>query len=170
MRHLVIPLLVLPILLACSKPPPAEEPVRAVRTLTLQMGTSSLQHEYAAEVRARTESRLGFRVAGKLVRRLVNVGDPVKLGQVLAQIDASDFKLGQDVARAAASNADAQLALSSSATRICAIRALSVVWSWSAEKPGWRRRGRRPSRPERRPACRTTRRAMPCWWLMLPAW
>ena len=112
MRHLVIPLLVLPILLACSKPPPAEEPVRAVRTLTLQTGTSSLQHEYAAEVRARTESRLGFRVAGKLVRRMVNVGDPVKVGQVLAQIDASDFKLGQDVARAAASNADAQLALS----------------------------------------------------------
>ena len=74
MRHLVVPLLVLPMLLACSQPPPAEEPVRAVRTLTLQSGSTSLQHEYAAEVRARTESRLGFRVADKLVRRMVNAG------------------------------------------------------------------------------------------------
>ena len=62
--------------------------------------------EYAAEIRARSESRLAFRVGGKLVRRPVNVGDVVKAGQVLAQIDASDLKLGQDAARAAVSAAD----------------------------------------------------------------
>ena len=112
MRHLLLPLFALPFLLACSKPVPTEEPVRAVRTLSLQAGSSSLQHEYAAEVRARVESRLGFRVAGKLVRRMVNVGDLVKAGQPLAQIDASDFRLGQEVARAGAASADAQLALS----------------------------------------------------------
>jgi RND family efflux transporter MFP subunit len=112
MRHVLLPLLVLPILLACSKPPSAEEPVRAVRTQTVQAGSSSLQHEYAAEIRARIESRLSFRVGGKLVRRLVDVGALVKAGQPLAQIDASDLKLGQDVARAALSSADAQLVLS----------------------------------------------------------
>ena len=112
MRHHFLPLFVLPLLLACSKPAPVEEPVRAVRSLMLQAGSSSLQHEYAAEVRARVESRLGFRVAGKLVRRMVNVGDLVKAGQPLAQIDASDYKLGQEVARAGAASADAQLALS----------------------------------------------------------
>ena len=112
MRHHFLPLFALPLLLACSKPAPVEEPVRAVRSLMLQAGSSSLQHEYAAEVRARVESRLGFRVAGKLVRRMVNVGDLVKAGQPLAQIDASDYKLGQEVARAGAASADAQLALS----------------------------------------------------------
>ena len=112
MRHHFLPLFVMPLLLACSKPAPVEEPVRAVRSLVLQTGSSSLQHEYAAEVRARVESRLGFRVAGKLVRRMVNVGDLVKAGQPLAQIDASDYKLGQEVARAGAASADAQLALS----------------------------------------------------------
>ena len=112
MRHHFLSLFALPFLLACSKTSPVEEPVRAVRSLTLQAGSSSLQHEYAAEVRARVESRLGFRVAGKLVRRMVNVGDLVKAGQPLAQIDASDYKLGQEVARAGAASADAQLALS----------------------------------------------------------
>ena len=112
MRHCLLPLMALPFLLACSDPPPAAEPVRAVRTLTLQTGASTLQHEYPAEIRARTESRLSFRVGGKLVRRMVNLGDRVTAGQALAQIDAGDLKLGQDVARAAVSTATAQQDLS----------------------------------------------------------
>ena len=104
--------MVLPVLLACSKPLPVEEPLRAVRTLTVQTGTSALQHEYAAEVRPRTESHLAFRVGGKLVRRMANLGDTVTAGQALAQIDASDLRLGQDAARAAVNTATAQQDLS----------------------------------------------------------
>ena len=57
--------------------------------------------EYAGEVRARTESRLGFRVGGKITRRQAEIGKPVKAGQVLAQLDPQDLKLGEDVATAA---------------------------------------------------------------------
>ena len=111
MRCYWLPLLMVPVLIACSPPAAPVEPIRAVRTLVLQSGVTAQQSEYAAEIRARTESRLSFRVGGKLVRRPVNVGDQVKAGQVLAQIDASDLKLGQDAARAAVSAADSQLAL-----------------------------------------------------------
>ena len=111
MRSCLLPLLMVPALIACSPPAAQVEPIRAVRTLVLQSGVTALQTEYAAEIRARSESRLAFRVGGKLVRRPVNVGDVVKAGQVLAQIDASDLKLGQDAARAAVSAADIQLAL-----------------------------------------------------------
>ncbi len=111
MRSCLLPLLMVPVLIACSPPAAQDEPVRAVRTLVLQTGVTALQNEYAAEVRARTEVRLSFRVAGKLLRRPVNVGDVVKAGQVLAQVDASDLKLGQDAARATLSAADTQLAL-----------------------------------------------------------
>jgi RND family efflux transporter MFP subunit len=86
---------------ACSRPEPAPEPVRSVRTLTLGADVAGGAHEFAAEVRARTESRLGFRVAGKLVSRDADVGQRVKAGQVLAQIDATDLKLGQEAAQAA---------------------------------------------------------------------
>lgn len=86
---------------ACSRPAPAPEPVRAVRTLTVGRESAALSREFAAEVRARTESRLAFRVGGKLVRRLVDLGDSVKAGQPLAELDPQDLKLGQEAARAA---------------------------------------------------------------------
>jgi len=102
MRYLsLISLLSVAVLAACSRAEPPAAPVRAVRTLTVATDDAGGTSEYAAEVRARTESRLGFRVAGKIVRRTANVGDMVKAGQVLAQLDPQDLKLGQDAARAA---------------------------------------------------------------------
>ena len=112
MRSFPTLVLISAILAACSRPEPAPEPVRAVRTLTVQDQSAASHYEYAAEVRARTESRLSFRVGGKLVKRQVDLGDAVKAGQVLAQLDPQDLKLAQDNARAqmAAAQANYDLA------------------------------------------------------------
>lgn len=103
---------VLPValLLGCARPEPAPEPVRAVKVMTV--GTSALQatHEFAGEVRARSESRLGFRVAGKITQRSAEVGQHVKAGTVLARLDPQDYQLAAQAARAqvaaAATNRD----------------------------------------------------------------
>ena len=95
------------VLSGCSKVEPAPEPVRAVRTVIVGSDTAGGSYEFAAEVKARTESRLGFRVGGKIVRRDADLGDSVKRGQVLAQLDAQDFRLGQDAARAGLAAAQA---------------------------------------------------------------
>ncbi len=87
-------------LAACSKPAPPEEPVRAVKVVVVAADGIRSGAEYAAEVRPRTESRLGFRVSGKLLRRMVEAGQHVSAGQALAQLDAQDFKLSVDAARA----------------------------------------------------------------------
>jgi membrane fusion protein, multidrug efflux system len=89
------------LLTACSKPPPPPEPVRAVKVLTVGEAGLVAGIEYAGEVRARVESRLGFRVGGKLIKRQAEVGQRVRAGQVLAQLDPQDFKLASDGARAA---------------------------------------------------------------------
>lgn len=95
-------------LTACSRPAPPEEPVRAVKLLTV--GVSELQSslEYSAEVRARVESRLGFRVAGKIVQRQAELGQQVRAGQVLAQLDPRDYQLAADAARAQLASATTQ--------------------------------------------------------------
>ncbi|WP_249937065.1 efflux RND transporter periplasmic adaptor subunit [Roseateles sp. DAIF2] len=92
---------VLALLSACGKKEPAPEPERAVRTLVVAGDSAGLTHEYAAELRARTESRLSFRVGGKLLERRAGLGDVVKPGQLLARLDGQDLLLAQEAAKAA---------------------------------------------------------------------
>ena len=98
------------LLVACSKPAPPEEPIRAVKVMTVGVNPFSSGYEYAGEVRAQVESRLGFRVGGKIIKRQAELGQRVKAGQVLAQLDPQDYKLAADAARAqlraAATNRD----------------------------------------------------------------
>ncbi|OLP06369.1 efflux RND transporter periplasmic adaptor subunit [Rhodoferax antarcticus] len=93
------------VLLACSKPEVPVEPIRSVKVITVGVQPAIATLEYAAEVRARVESRLGFRVGGKVTARLVELGQRVKAGQVLAQLDPQDLKLATDAARAQAAAA-----------------------------------------------------------------
>lgn len=101
---------VVAMLTACSKPEPAPEPIRAVKVLTVAPSSMLATLEFAGEVRAQTESALGFRVAGKIVQRQAELGQRVKVGQVLAQLDPKDYQLAADAARAqlasAATNRD----------------------------------------------------------------
>jgi len=90
------------LLTACGKTETAPEPVRSVRTMIVGSDVAGGSHEFAAEVKARVESRLGLRVAGKLISRSVEVGQHVQAGQTLAQIDTTDLKLGQAAAEAGA--------------------------------------------------------------------
>ncbi|MFN4119207.1 efflux RND transporter periplasmic adaptor subunit [Acidovorax sp.] len=96
------------LLAACSRPAPPEEPVRSVKLLTVGVGTLQSSLEYSGEVRARVESRLGFRVAGKIVQRQAELGQRVKAGQVLAQLDPRDYQLAADAARAQLASATTQ--------------------------------------------------------------
>ncbi|WP_286742470.1 efflux RND transporter periplasmic adaptor subunit, partial [Aquabacterium sp. UBA2148] len=93
---------------ACGKQAEQVAPIRAVRTMVLTDGGASLQREFSADIRARTESRLSFRVGGKVTQRAVELGQRVKAGQLLAQVDPQDLRLGADAAKAALSAAEAQ--------------------------------------------------------------
>ena len=96
------------LLAGCSKPEPSPEPVRSVKLLTVGVGALQSQTEYAGEVRARVESRLGFRVGGKIVQRQAELGQRVKAGQVLAQLDPQDYQLAAQAAQAQVSAAQIQ--------------------------------------------------------------
>lgn len=91
----------------CSKEAPAPTPERAVRTLVVSETGGVIEREFSADIRARSESRLGFRVPGKISRRLVELGQAVRAGQVLGQLDPQDLRLQQDAARAGLAAAEA---------------------------------------------------------------
>lgn len=80
---------------ACSKPAGKTEDIRPVRVMVLASSDVDVNAEFSGEVRARVESRLGFRVGGKIVSRKVDVGTLVKHGQVLMELDPQDLQLAQ---------------------------------------------------------------------------
>lgn len=98
-------------LAGCSRTEPAPEPVRSVKLLTVGVAPLTAQTRYAGEVRARSESRLGFRVPGKILRRPVELGARVKAGDLLAQLDSRDFDLAAAASQAQVSAAQTQRAL-----------------------------------------------------------
>jgi multidrug efflux system membrane fusion protein len=98
---LLHPLLCAALLAACSRPAPPAADVRPVRAITLASGQLHTASEFSGDVRPRYESRLGFRVGGKISARKVDVGSLVKRGTLLMQLDPQDLRLGQAQAEAA---------------------------------------------------------------------
>lgn len=98
---LTILVLAVAALAACSKPAEKSPDIRPVRAIVLAASDVAIDAEFAGEVRARVESRLGFRVGGKIVARKVDVGTLVKKGQLLMQLDPQDLQLSQAQALAA---------------------------------------------------------------------
>ena len=92
---------------ATSATPQAERPVQ-VQHVAFQPQTAS--REFVGVVRARHETDLGFRVAGKIMTRSVNVGDRVHAGDVVAQLDPQDLDLQVESAQAELAAATSNLA------------------------------------------------------------
>ena len=97
-------LLVAALLLAAAEAP------RPVRVATVAIRPQQAGLAYPGAVQARTEADLAFRVAGKVTRRPVEIGDPVRAGQVLAVLDPADLQLSQQAAEAASQAAAADSA------------------------------------------------------------
>lgn len=76
------------------------EPERPVLVVTAHFEAEKPQRSFVGTVRPRIESDLGFRVAGKVARRLVEVGQRVEVGEVLATLDEVDLKLQAEQAEA----------------------------------------------------------------------
>ncbi|RUV10654.1 biotin/lipoyl-binding protein, partial [Mesorhizobium sp. M1A.F.Ca.IN.022.04.1.1] len=82
-------------LTGCSqeKKAEAQEVIRPVKVVEIGEAETTRQLDYSGSVRARTEMNLGFRIAGKVTERLVDIGQHVNEGDVLARVDPSDYEL-----------------------------------------------------------------------------
>jgi RND family efflux transporter MFP subunit len=99
---------VLPGAAGCQRAPAAKsEDPHPVAVLTVTPTEATATHSYTGVVRARYEADLGFRVAGKVTARLVEVGQSVRAGQPIAALDPSDYELSEKSAAAELGMAEA---------------------------------------------------------------
>lgn len=91
-------------LTGCNKPPPPAAQVRPVRAITIERSAEGETVSLTGQIRAKDEVSLAFRINGRLIERLVDVGDLVKPGQLVARLDPKDE---QDSLRTAQANLSA---------------------------------------------------------------
>lgn len=98
-------------LAGCSQEKAAvvQEVIRPVKVVEIGEAQSTRRLDYSGSVRARTEMNLGFRIAGKVTERLVDIGQHVNSGDVLARVDPSDYELSVKSAQASLDAAERQV-------------------------------------------------------------
>src|SRR6185312_3126457 len=101
-----------PLLAACDRgaasvPTKLERPVQVQRVV---FANANPARDFVGVVRARHETDLGFRVAGKILVRSVNMGDVVHAGDVIARLDQLDLNLQVESAQAELTAATSNLA------------------------------------------------------------
>ena len=98
-------------LFACSQPPPPPiETIRSVRTITVSERASGKLRRFSGVVEAASTSSLSFEVPGNVREVLVEVGERISQGQVLARLDTRDFTLNVEAAQANMGQAEVNLA------------------------------------------------------------
>jgi multidrug efflux system membrane fusion protein len=101
-------LLPLMISVGCSdQDKPTQAVARPVKVFRIEDTATVGVMSFAGEVRARIETPLSFRVAGKLLERKVDVGDPVRKGQLLVVLDGNDYRLAVQGLKAQLASAQA---------------------------------------------------------------
>ncbi|WP_096787760.1 efflux RND transporter periplasmic adaptor subunit [Rhodobacter sp. CZR27] len=108
--NIVLAMLLAAVLAACDEEETAEtEPIRPVRTVTVEKRAMGEVITLAGTVESQVQADLGFRIAGRLAERLVNVGDRIEPGQLLASLDPADEQNGLRAAEASLAAAEGQL-------------------------------------------------------------
>jgi RND family efflux transporter MFP subunit len=102
----------LPLLAACGDQATSAvgTPHRPVQVQRVAFQTKDTAHDFVGVVRARYETDIGFRVAGKITTRVVNVGDRIHAGDVIARLDPTDLQLQVESAQAELTAATSNLA------------------------------------------------------------
>lgn len=100
----------LTLLAACksSEEPPAPE-IRPVRVVIGEQRASGDTVSLTGTVQAETEVNLSFRIDGRMIERRVNVGDTVRVGQVIATLNPENEESGLQAARADLAAANARM-------------------------------------------------------------
>jgi RND family efflux transporter MFP subunit len=107
----LLTLAVLALLSACNRAAEVPQPeVRPVRAITIEKRAGGDSIALTGTVQAQTEINQSFRIDGRVLERVLNVGDTVRPGQLVARLDSQNEESSVQSARAQLTGAQARLA------------------------------------------------------------
>ncbi len=89
--------------------PPTKAPLRPVQYVEVSPGTGEDRQTYSGITKSHVDAQISFKVGGTVLERPVSVGDDVEAGQLLARLDARDYRVRVQEARAGLASANAAL-------------------------------------------------------------
>ena len=96
-------------LAGCGNPPPPPQIKLLVRTMLTKLEQRQASVALTGDVQARFKADLAFRVSGRVIERMVDVGAHVNAGDVLAKIDPTEQLADIQSAKATVAAAESQL-------------------------------------------------------------
>jgi membrane fusion protein, multidrug efflux system len=96
-------------LTGCDKKPPPAAQVRPVRIATVERGAEGETVSLTGQVRAKDQVSLAFRLDGRMLERPVHVGDVLKAGEIVAQLDPQNQQNALRAAQAGLASDEAAL-------------------------------------------------------------
>lgn len=103
------------IVAGCGKEKPPAPNLPRVYVQEVATADYAAQVALTGDIQARVQTQLSFRVGGKIIQRMVDVGDRVTARQVLARLDPKDLQTNVDSAVAAVAAEQARVTQSSAA-------------------------------------------------------
>ncbi|MBX8613081.1 efflux RND transporter periplasmic adaptor subunit [Pseudomonas cichorii] len=88
------------LLTGCGQEKPVAPDLPRVYVQTVKTADFAASVALTGDIQARVQTRLSFRVNGKIIQRNVDVGDRVTANQVLARLDPKDLQINVDSALA----------------------------------------------------------------------
>jgi len=88
------------VLTACKEDVEIVEQIRSLKTITVSETATKQIRKFSGIVKAVDSSNLSFEVDGNIQTVHVDIGDPVRKGQILAVLDKEPYRLDMDAAQA----------------------------------------------------------------------
>ena len=107
--QIITALLVAATLTGCDRKPPPAAQVRPVRTITVERGADGDTVSLTGQVRAKDQVSLAFRLDGRMINRPAHVGDVLKAGEIVAELEPQDQQNALRTAQANLASAEAAL-------------------------------------------------------------
>ena len=85
----------------------AEIPLRPVKSITVSAANAERERDFSGTSKSSQEARLSFKVGGSIQNLAVNVGDLIKPGDIIAELDPIPYELQAQQARANLASSDA---------------------------------------------------------------